>query len=203
MGLIFPTLWIKAIMESLSEKDKTSWKIFIIVVKTVMISSCLIVVFQQLLLFNATWNDKITEYENKIKEYDIHRCATMRTTNIQFIEECDRLAVIIRTSPMMRALTKVAYGWNSCLTMPCTQLAHTIANSTEYKLLFLLVSFGTLYYLYQFLVMTREKTNDIKERIRAKSTMKYVQKQQQLLRQEQQDNPFLYGKCNPYTTDCQ
>lgn len=154
-------------------KTKTFAAVFMLAVRMAMAWCFFVVVSQQCALINSTWSTKLTQYEQAIKEYSLHQCGLMKTTNIQFITECERLSVVMRISPLMAAVTSVINGWNSCLTMPCTQLVHTIANHFEYKLLFMLVSFGFLYYSFKFFTTTRDKTVDFQDMLRAEVTRQY------------------------------
>lgn len=152
---------------------KTISSIFMLAVRMAMAWSFFVVVTQQLALVNSTWSTKLTQYEQAIKEYSLHQCGQMKTTNIQFITECERLNIVMRVSPLMAAITSVINGWNSCLTMPCTQLAHTIANHYEYKLLFLLVSFGFIYYAFKFFLIGKDRSIEFQDMVRAERTRQY------------------------------
>lgn len=132
-----------------------------------------VIVSQQLILVNSTWSVKLVEHEQANREYTQLMCNQMKTTNTQFINECERLSIVMRISPLNAAVTDVINKWNSCLMMPCTQLAHTISSHYEYMLLFLLVSLGFAYYAHLLFNMTLDKSIEFQDRLRARDTLKY------------------------------
>ena len=173
MGLLFPALWVKACFDALVSRDKSLWSLFILLIKGALLGWIALIVTQQATHINTMWHEKTLEYDNTLKEYEIHRCVSMKTTNRQFLEECERLSGILSLSPLRRALVKYRYSLDSCLTMSCTQLLFTIANNLEYKLLCVILSFGLFYYAYHFIVMTRERLSDFEETARANLTERY------------------------------
>lgn len=179
-----PTFWINLIKELIwfdGEETTCNTKktkrcvtdVFMLVVKMAMTWLFFVVLTQQLTLINTTWGIKVVQYEKAALEYVQHQCGHMKTTNVQFIAECERLSVVMRVSPLVAAITSVINSWNSCLTMPCTQLLHTISNHYEYKFLFILVSIGFFYYVWKFFTATRNKAVDWQDMLRADLTRKY------------------------------
>ena len=189
-GCSMAALWVKLIYEALLQKDKSPRKIGMFIVRTATFSMFGIFLMQQALLINATWSKTIVEYNNAVTEYEYHQCAGMRSTNRQILTECDRLSATLKTHPFVTAFTEVVYGWNTCITMPCSQLAHTIAQSLEYKILTVLVSLCLFSYIYHFFMVTREKTTNIQDFLRDKHTQQLLYQ----LQQQHPQHPILYQK---------
>lgn len=173
MSLVLP-FWTSILRELWGGRDKlTSSSIFMLFVRMAMAWCFMVVLTQQFALVNATWSVKLMEHDRNIKEYTQLQCAFIQTTNVLLIGECDRLNAAMRVTPIIAATTAVINGWNTCLTMPCTQLMYTISSHYEYKLLFLLVSFGFAYYASKFFTTTRDKTIELQDMIRAEVTRRY------------------------------
>ncbi len=161
-------------MWSIGTKNKGN--VFLLIVNMAMTYMLFVIITQQITLVNSTWSTKLIQHEQAIKDYDLHRCGRMNTTNIQFINECERLSIVMSISPLMASVTAVINGWHSCIAMPCTQLVYTITNHYEYRILFLLVSFGCLYYGYKLMSTTHDRSIVLQDMIRADITRKYKEK---------------------------
>ena len=176
---VVPSFWLTLMKELIwgvkSEKarSRSLGDIFMVIVRMAMAWTFFVVVTQQCALINSRWSEKLVQHEQAVNDYKVHQCGYMKTTNIPFINECERLSIVMRISPLMAAITSVINGWNSCITMPCTQVVHMVLNHYEYKLLFSLISFGFLYYAYKFFNTGCDKTIVLQDMIRAELTRKY------------------------------
>lgn len=200
-----PTLWLNLIKELVwpsgssgdtnelgAKKSKRSiGSIFMLVVRLAMGWFLFILVSQQTTLVNLQWSIKTIQYEKACQEYAHHKCVQMQTTNVQFITECERLSVVMRVSPFSAAITSVVNEWNTCITMPCTQLVRTIATHSEYKILFILVSIGVFYYAAKFFSFTREKAVDFQDMLRVRETRKYMKQMASQQQQQQRQQSSL------------
>ena len=184
--LLMPTFWLNLAKEllwtgsnngvtdtSIKKNKRSIAGIFMMIVRMAMAWLLFVVVSQQVTLINSQWSVKTMQHEKARLEYAHHRCIDMQTTNVQFIAECERLSVVMRVTPFVAAVTSVVNDWNTCITMPCTQLIRTVANHYEYKFLFILVSIGLFYYAFKLFSGAREKAIDFQDMIRAGVTREY------------------------------
>lgn len=181
MVLYFPLLWFKTIISVLSMKkeDILSWEFIVHIIKIIILCLVFTLISQELVVLNNTWIEKTNEYNDKVIEYNQHKCENMKTTNTLIQDECTRLRIIISQSPFTRAIKKVVYNWNYCITMPCNELVYKVTNSYEYKILFIIVSFGVIYYLYKLFKRMKQRYIIIQDSIREKITNQYLRHKQQ------------------------
>src|ERR1700744_1708503 len=139
--------------------------------KTIVLCYVVLVIVHGSLKFNDTWNEKVLEYEDKIREYEQHNCINVKTTNTLIKEECNRLYIIINTYPFIRAITKTVY---SCFTISFRELIYKIAYNNEYRILFILVSFVVIYYIFIFSMISIDKFIEFKDRERTRITEEYI-----------------------------
>jgi hypothetical protein len=163
----------------------TMWNMFIVLMKVVVISLVSVIILQQLVDLNTSWAQKIQERENKIQRWK-HDCGDPIKPPIDpdIIEICNQLKIVINASPFTRALSKVIHSWNSCITMPCSEVLSRMATHLELKLLAACVIIVVLHYMYRFYGYTKVKGNKLKDYIQAKHTMK----QMELMKQKQQQH---------------
>jgi hypothetical protein len=129
------------------------------------------IIYEYSLHFNDTWKEKVLEYEDKVREYDQHNCVNVKTTNTLIKEECNRLSIIINTSPFIRTITKTVYSW---YTISFREFIYKIVTTDENKIPFLIVSLGIIYHIVVFSMISLDKFIEIKDRERARLTDEYI-----------------------------
>lgn len=156
------------------------WNIFLMLMKVVVISLISVVFLHQLASLNETWSQKIQERDSKLLRWK-HDCGdpTKPPMDPDIIEICNQLKVVVDTSPFIRALSKVIYSWNSCVTMPCSDLLNKMSSNLEFKLLAICVAIVIIHYTYRFIGFTKTKSNKLKDYLQTKYTMKQFKKMQQ------------------------
>jgi hypothetical protein len=180
---------------------KKLWTIFLQTMNSVFILFVVIIISQQVFLVNTTWNEKIQERESKLKQWN-YDCGDVSKPpmNSDIIEICNHLRIIVNSSPFIRALSKVVHGWNSCLTMPCSQLVQSILSQTELKILFVFIAIAIIHHIYRICSYTKKKTFKLRDFLQTQHTLK--KQTQQFMHQQnlkQQKNPlFIYDNNTIY-----
>ena len=122
----------------------------ITIFNTTILFIILMISIQQFKIIYITWNEQIKIYNDSYSDYQ-RICSNLTTQNEEFIDACKKLQLIINTDPFIRAIKKVIYNWNSCLTLSCTDLFYSIITNYEYNILFIITISALIYYIYIFI----------------------------------------------------
>jgi hypothetical protein len=178
--------------EDKTQKTKRIFKNWILrFMTTILWLSIMVVISQQLALLSTRWHEKTEDREIKLRRWN-HDCGggggdgnsnKAPPMDPDIVAICAQLKVIINTYPFIRAFHSVINEWNSCITMPCSQLVKEIGDNTGYKLLIVCIFIALTNYFYKFFGLAKVKTDKWKKNWQFDETVK---RQQQLYLQQQQ-----------------
>lgn len=147
-----------------------------------IVFACLLVVLSQQMMF--FWDLYKQKEQERLSAQSFHieeNCDFYRGPSQLRRDECARNNIVLNTWPLTRALTQLVRSWNTCLYMPCGDLARNIASHLEYKIAFILFSLGLVSYIANFFTCFKRKSVEYGDKIRFKKT----QQEQMRLLQEQ------------------
>lgn len=173
----------------------TLWNMFIVLMKVIVVSLLSVIILQQLADLSAQWAQKTQERDNKIQRWK-HDCGDPIKPPIDpdIIEICNQLKIVINASPFTRALSKVISSWNSCITMPCSELLTRMSTHLELKLLAACVIIVILHYMYRVYGYTKTGGSKLKDYLQVKHTMKQLE----MMKRNQQFPPYQKNIATAY-----
>lgn len=156
--------WLPQEKRSLSEQLR-------LFLHAILISCILVVVSQQLTLLTEVYPQKTEEYTRAKSLYIEEQCAFYKGSSQARLRECSELNIVINSWPLVRAVTHVVRGWNTCLYMPCNELVRNIADQLQYKIAFILIALALSSYLFNFFSCIKKKPKKWIDDYRWKQTM--------------------------------
>lgn len=167
------------------QQRKSISEIFRSLLHAILLTCIVVVVTQQVSLLSDLYGQKTEEYERAYKLYS-EECPYHGSSPAR-LRECSELNIIINTLPILRAISHLVKGWNSCLYMPCSDLAYGIANNLFYKVLFFCVGLAMLSYAFSFFRWGNSKTKAWGDKYRYKETIKAMEKRNAAMRAQNPD----------------
>lgn len=147
--------------------------IFVAVINVSLASMFFTLLLQQVVLVNSAWAEKIEEMHVASDQY-ARSCVGQRHDNQKIARECTNLKLIMEAHPFVRAISAVIMSWKTCVTMDCGDLVRLVWSNYEYKILFILVLSGFLYYLTKFVGIAHEKGVTMQDYFRKQQTKIYL-----------------------------
>lgn len=174
--LLLPSVWFSSCFKTVFKKHKSGWDIINTFISSVVFLTFFIIICQQFVILNTTWQHTTDEYHDALKEYKSICDLTKENNNKNLLSECKELTNKINTYPIIRAIYRVINGWHSCITMPCTQLLSNIANNFEYKIIIIIIAIFLSNWLYNIFTFTKQKTESFQDYFRVRDTNNYIEK---------------------------
>jgi hypothetical protein len=161
------------------QRDESFARIFRRCLHAILIGCIIVVVSQQLSHIYDVYGQKEREFIRATEDYTDEDCAVYRGTSQVRIKKCSEDHIIMNSWPMARAISHVIKGWNTCLYMPCNELAKNIAEQLQYKIAFILLALALSSYLFNFFGCAKRKSKQFYEEFRYRETMKDLERQKQ------------------------
>lgn len=152
------------------QQKKSIGEIFRSFLHALLFTCIVVIVSQQVTLLGEIRAQKMEEYERAATLYS-EECPYTRSSPAR-LKECSDLNIILNSWPMMRALSLLVKGWNSCLYMPCNEMVRHITNDLSYKIAFILIALGITSYVFNFFNCFKKKSKEWTDKYRYKETNK-------------------------------
>lgn len=164
------------------QEKKSFGEIFRSFLHAIVFACFVVVLTQQVSSLGDLYAQKGEEYERAYSLYSAE-CPYSGASAAR-LRECSDLNIIINSWPMVRAVSQLVKGWNSCLYMPCNDLVTHIANGLPYKIAFALITLGVVSYVLNFFNCVKKKSKDYVDKYRLKETNKAVASMHDLLQKQ-------------------
>lgn len=170
-------------------KNKNFTEVFSNACRTLLTTLIVIAISREAMnLYEMT----LEQQQERIKAtrlYYEEECATYRGSSQARINECHRNNMIMNTWPITLAIIRLVNTWESCLYLPCTDLARNVADHFIYKVAAILVAVALFSYVFKGFMFTKKKSKDVVDQWRLLNTIKSLSKlQQELIPVEIQKN---------------
>jgi hypothetical protein len=147
------------------QKSKSTGDICIGALRGFLYSMLFALMVQQIFLLTEYHGEKQEEYRRAVQLYTDEACATYKGSSQARLEECSRANIIIHSSPLVRALTKLTTSWT-----PWSTLIKNFTEQLQWKIMVLLVVMALATYVYSFFNCAKTRGKNYLEKYKAQKT---------------------------------
>lgn len=161
------------------QKKKSFSEIFRSFLHAVLIGCIIVVVSQQFSLIYDVYGQKEREFIKAHDDYVDEECETYKGSSQVRIKKCSEDHIIINSWPIARAISYVTKSWNTCLYLPCNELARNIVDHLQYKIAFILLALAISSYMFNFFGCFKRKSREFYDDFRYRETMNERRREKQ------------------------